>query len=156
MAHVGKLYPVAFRRDWSTDVRTFRRAMARDYFLFDHNSSGTIGGHITDKLLRAIEVDPFTVDVPRWEIEPTRVNGRMVYGFLECTTQAPQGWMQWRAEMFDTIQGSLVRGSGGISTAFGYQSLAGFWDLSYQPKPALWSLAFSPLLNWNAALWSDF
>lgn len=156
MAHLGKEYPVALRRDWSTQLTSYRRAMARDYYCYSPSSFGTIGGHLFSNEVRMKEYQPLLVNILRWQMDATLINGRTVTGYLECTQTDLLGVMQWKAELFDSVQGSIAKSTGGQSAAFGYKSLAGRWDRSYVPRPALMSYGNDSLFNWNAVLWSDF
>lgn len=149
MAHLGKLYPVHFRRDWSTQLRSYRSAFARRYVLLFDDSAGTIGSHVDDARPLFVAVDERTRDVPRWEVAPTNINGRIVTGFIECTQVNIQGEMEWRCEMFDSVQGSLVRATGGYAVNRRYRMMAARWDPAYFPHPSLWSS--SPGNFWNLA-----
>lgn len=156
MAHVGKKYPVAFRRDWSTQVSSYQLAMARDYFFVAPSASGTIGGHLIGKVLRAIERDATTVVVPIWRSDPTNINGRSVTIEVTLTSQDPFGVMQNRLEIFDAIQGSVARATGITGATSGYRILAGHFDQTWQPHPTLFSTTIGVIWNLIAAEWSDF
>jgi len=156
MAHVGKDYPVAFNRDWSTQIKNYRRAMARDYYFFSPSTDGIIGAHLHSKELRLKEFEPRTVTPPRWWAINQPVNGRMVSMEVVLTEQDFFGFMQCKFEIFDAIQGSVAKGTGGISQTGEYKILAGYFDQAWQPHPALFSSV--PGSQWNliAVPWSDF
>lgn len=156
MAHLGKNYPVHLRRDWAPDVSNFNAAHARDYMFTSRSSSGTIGGSIPNSGIRCKAYNERTLDVPEWRSAPTNVNGRSVIIVAKLTTRHPLGFMQNHVEVFDAIQGSVARGDGVQAGANGYRILAGHYDQSWQPHPALFTSSPGVVWNLEAVPWSGF
>lgn len=156
MAHLGKDYPVHFRRDWSPDVGNYRIAHARDYFFICRSASGTIGGSLPVAGIRCKAFNERTADVPEWRSAPTNVNGRSVTVIITLTSLQPSNVMGNRIEIFDAIQGSVARGTGVTAATSGYRILAGHFDQSWKPHPALFDSSTGVIWNCEAARWSDF
>lgn len=153
MAHVGKIYPVHVRRDWSTEIFTYRMAAARTYMFITNTCAGTIGGHLGNFELVAEEYMPRAVDIPEWRSPFTLINGRNVQIVLNLTTQNTDGSMQHKMEIFDSIQGSVARGSGTWVPNYKYAQLAGTFDQSWQPRPVLFNLIPNSSYRFAARKW---
>lgn len=156
MAHAGKYYPLHLRRDWAPDLTNFSRAHAKDYYLFSPSSFGTIGDHLSHNELRAREYLPVVSEPPEWRSDWTLVNGRLVRIIVKLTSVHPLGFMGNSFEIFDSVQGSVARATGGVSTVGGYASLAGHYDQTWKPHPTLFDSSPGTIWNLNAVPWSDF
>jgi len=107
MAHVGKLYPVHFRRDFSLDLTSYRFAMPKAFWLRSFQTSGVVGNLLSNKVLPCIEVNALTSVNAEWQSDVINLGGRMVH----ATINTISGWNTptriLEAEIFDAVQGSI-------------------------------------------------
>jgi len=155
--HRGDKYPLALRRDYNVGLNRNTLGLARDYYFVIDNIEGVLGPHIFIPDLRLKENDQLHIDPPSWLSDITRINGRDIWAKLWMSELHPLGYMQHKWELHDVAAGILGRGEGGISGTYAYGVLAGFADIGFVPKPAIFKYAgFSALYNFSAVPWGDF
>lgn len=66
MAHVGKFYPVHFRRDLNLRVTNNRGGYARAYDAFANDKGGTVGVALNRKAMHCHAVDEKTFEFAKW------------------------------------------------------------------------------------------
>lgn len=152
--HVGKLYQVAFRRDWSTGIQTYSKSHAKRFVLDSNTTAGQIGGHLHDLTLIAEEFQPHTALPPVWKVPPTLLNGRLVACTLELTEQASNGMMLNRIEIRDSIKGLVAKGIGGPTARRIYGILEGTFDFNFQPWPDLFNVIPNSSWRFYARRWN--
>jgi len=153
--HVGKNYPVAFWRDWSTGQSRTDRYHARVYWFKLNNLFGALENAFETDHLRIHEDDPVHLWPPRWRSDPTLCNGRTITCTMELTAAGDDGRMVHKWELFDSAAGSIARGTGSAGFSNGYFTLVGLCDAHYQPHPAILSyLASNPTYEFRGVEWA--
>lgn len=126
MAHKGKAYPVALRRDVSLNVRTYRFALASQYDITFIGTDGTVGGPMSGLVVRVTEApDPSPILI-RWNSVQMHISGHDVtirvdaevsglpqQNFMRCSCVDSTLGVIWQT------RGIMVVGDGGPAN-FGY------------------------------------
>jgi hypothetical protein len=120
MAHKGKAYPVALRRDVSLNTPTYRFALPHQYDITSIGTAGTVGGPMSGLVVRVTEKpDPSPILI-RWDSVQMHISGHDVtiridaevsgspaQNFLRCSCVDATLGIIWQT------RGTVVVGSGG-------------------------------------------
>jgi len=156
MAHVGKLYPVHFRRDFSLDLTSYRFAMPKAFWLRSLQTSGVVGNLLFNKVLPCIEVNALTSINAEWESDVINLGGRMVHATINTKSGWPYPDQRLQFEIFDGIQGSIGKGELFLRVAGGYARWNGVFDPASFVRPLLLTGPPSTAASVTELTWAEW
>jgi len=157
MAHVGKYYPVHFRRDLNLDLFSNTFGIARAYGCQSQHFTGSVGSALNSRRLIANAVDEPTFQLANWLSEYELVAGRQVRFNIESSVVFGFPQLLMRVAVEDQSLGILGYGSV-LRTTFttGYNQVHAYWVPTF-PYPALFSGSVG-LSRWDlrAVEWEEY
>jgi len=120
MAHVGRLYPLHFRRDLATDVFDNKKAFGKRYDVGAAFIGGTVGGPLTGMRIRVNPVDERTFNGAKWQSTYVPVSGHLIRYVIECSLSKGFPTNIVRVKVEDLSLGNLVEANALRSKNAGY------------------------------------
>lgn len=158
MAHVGKRYPVAFRRDVSLNKTSTDQYFPRSLKLQISSASGTLGSFIDTHPLRRLDesgdhLQPYIV----WGDEFKSFGGRLIRCLVTLDKGATE-YFRFRAQILDSVLGQLAFQE---VEFYDVPDGEGFsfdrWSAQPPPYPAvLGCFDRITIAHWTAETWSAF
>ncbi len=110
MAHAGKNYPLAFRRDLATNLTNNKNSWAKAYWPKFSQCLGSLPPFFVHLTVVCVEVPP-AATFSKWESDWTNVNGRTVKVEFEVNNTS---WDNFRIgadwQLIDQVKGQLAFG----------------------------------------------
>lgn len=159
MAHSGKNYPLAFRRDLASDLNTYRGGLAIAYRASMLNVVGTIAAAFNSSKRILIELAPPNSPIAEWTTGPQIINGRTVTCTLRFDKPRYDSKRAGTFRIDDQAKGNCLTVELHAQGAFPYNVLTSSLPNVEIPQPALlaWVPNFSSVslgaLSW--ALWNS-
>ena len=156
MAHVGKFYPVHFRRDLSLNLRQFDAKYARAYNTIVLQAEGTLGIKLNGKSLYVHEKDGPTFEMAKWESEFTTVAGRSVawLAVIAPGVGDPETGPEW--QLIDSVLGSLARYRPYLPPPISYVDLPARLVPGSITHPTVYRHNLSGEVRAGAMLWKEY
>lgn len=156
MAHLGKVYPVHFRRDFNLNVTNNGAGFAKAYNCFFAGASGTIGAELRVKPLVCIAKDETTFAGMKWESNFEPRAGYYVK-FVAATIFPPTpNDILIRGELTEQTLGSLGVATFGALNQFVYNSLNMHWDPLSLTHPALFAMGSTQFTQFDRVRWAQW
>lgn len=154
MAHVGKLYPVAFRRDYNLDVGNNRVGFARGYSFGTENIFGLIGQHMPGRIWNLIAVNETTEPGIKWESDPQSIEGYDVHVEMSTMDDAATFGIKTLLKIIASGVGDLANMRAAPPGGLGYAQVNGGYGSGPFPHPDLFLPTFSATWSASALRWS--
>ncbi len=140
MAHVGKKYPLAFRRDLAFGINNNQQGWGRAYYFLAPLVGGSIPPAMVVMALVCTERDPGSFHA-LWESEETVLAGRRLVArmIIDNTTRVPES-NEARWELHDSVRGFIGKGRviGRLGDTYGIIDL--ILENGPDPAPDLWNV----------------
>lgn len=109
MAHIGRFYPVHFRRDLNLDLTNNNRGYAKYYVAGCNGLAGIIGAYLVNNLVRCLAVEELTFKLAKWKSANIVHGGRTFHYELTVTTAMGFPDNAIRIEVIDHAFGMVLR-----------------------------------------------
>lgn len=149
MAHVGKFYRVAFRRDFNLDVGNNRKGFAFAYEWGTQQCFGSIGSLLDGKVFHLEALDEATYDGIHWKSDIKVLDGYHTYVEMFTTDDPTTKGVRTTGGLFTNEVGVLSTFKANPPGALGYAQLNNGWDSFFPPHPGLFLPSFNS--SWSAA-----
>lgn len=156
MAHIGKNYPVHFRRDCNLGCKSNRVGYPKGFVIRTTPQPGLIGSNWNGRRFLCIAVNEDSLTELRWESEELNIVGRWVrcVCWLPISEVNEGPLVRW--EFFDRIKGSICRGGAAVPGGGQRNNASGGLEVFYSPHPELWS-GFAPSITLcDPILWPEW
>ena len=156
MAHLGKVYPVHFRRDFNLNVQNNSVGFAKAYNHFFAGASGTIGVALQTKPLVCIAQDETTFAGMKWDSGWQPRAGYSVK--FSCETTFPPGAADIlvSGELREQVIGILGTAVFGTLNQFVYNSFNFHWDPLSFTHLALFGLGSNLSTQFDRVRWAQW
>jgi hypothetical protein len=156
MAHLGKRYPVAFRRDINLNLIDKRFYWPRVWRVKGHDLTGTIGSALsTGTVVFSQEYDPRTLLLPEWRSGFGPVNGRSVD--IRLLVAAGMGHdFDVTGQVWDSVQGKIWEFTFPVNHDSKYNEWGILVALSNCPQPTLFAPGPGfPVIQYEWSTWTE-
>jgi hypothetical protein len=109
MAHVGKFYPVHFRRDLGIDLNDNRAGYAKRYDVRMGSCSGTVGNVLDHLFLRCNPIDEKTFNGAKWQSSFIPAAGHLIRYTIEASSAVDYPRNSLRLTVEDQLLGMLAQ-----------------------------------------------
>lgn len=136
MAHKGKHYPLAWRRDLNLNSSTNRFGLAQFYKFSKCDSTGTIGNFMSVRFVTRIKDQGPIVPWNQWQSEWQDIGPYLIRVTLKLDQIVSSTYRKFSLEIEDYVSGLLFRSSSQGSPTF--DALLNFFTfVDYLPQPEL-------------------
>jgi len=153
MAHIGKFYEVAFRRDFNLDVGNNNKGFAKAYSFGTQDIFGSIGELLPGKIFNLEAADQKTFNGIHWKSQTITLDGYHVYVEMVTTDDPATKGVQTTGGIYTTEVGVLSTFKAGPPGGAGYGQLTGHWIERFPPWPGLFLASFSATWTAGAVRW---
>ena len=111
MAHKGRTYELAFRRDLylSFDHRSYNTGLAQTYSILYFNLGGQLAGALNGRPQFLLLRDAIAPAVISWQTEKIHFSGHSLFLQLNVGIDHPSGTNTVRTSVWDDVLGELLR-----------------------------------------------
>lgn len=156
MAHSGRVYPVAFRRDFNLNVVTNNTGIAAGYNFATQGLSGSVGSFLNGHLWPCVAYDQSTYNGIKWKSPTLNLSGRHVVISFELGTMDGLSTTFASGRVTDSLLGDLGDFNFGVPTNQSYKQVPGRWvDFSWT-NPSILAFPFSTQCNLVAVEWAQW
>jgi len=157
VAHVGKLYPVAFRRDLNLNTATNTRYLGRSLALVISDVGGSWGSAVNNAtILDCHEMRPPVGGIQSWETGVRLIAGRLINISAKVQLEANYDWTIL-AQISDGTLGNLGRSIVRFRDANRYDRFATNFNIEFPPHPAVFNFtAVQSQIAWRQLNWTEY
>lgn len=156
MAHVGRDYPVHFRRDLNLVVTNNRRGYARAYDCFANDKSGSIGLALNRQAMHVHAVDETTFEFAKWTQDYQPVAGFNVKFTIELSPTKGDVYKGPSLEIRERSIGILATYSALVPGTAGYSTITWNVDLASLTHPTLYNDTVTLRAGAQAIKWTEY
>jgi hypothetical protein len=156
MAHLGKRYPLAFRRDLAYDVGSNQSAWGRAYWFEAPFLGGSIPAAMSLATLPLVEVPPAGF-YALWESGWRPVAGRSVFARMYIDTASRQARVfEAKWELRDSVKGFIGKATVVGKAGLDYSVIECICEMGPDPSPPLWEVGLRPAMTGFALTWPEW